>query len=210
MKDDKHTNVEHIVTDAISPVIGASISELSKDISAKLEKSPLIDFDIDTSLDFKTAKKKFKQQFLSRLLRTTYGNISEVAKRAGVDRRSIHRIVKDAGIDVNRMRAEMIRPYEVKQKAIGNIIGDVLEHYKHVIHPERIAAAYENVGSISKDILNELPDKPLSLKHAEELFETEYLQKALAENNNNITQTAKKIKIRYETLLRKLKSLGLK
>lgn len=210
MTDKKHKDVEHIVSDAMKPVIGASISELSKDISAKLEKSPLIDFDIDTKLRFKQAKRKFKQQFLSRLLRTTYGNISEVAKRAGVDRRSIHRIVKDAGIDVRKMRVEMLRPYEVKQKAIGNIIGDVLESYKTVLHPEKIAAAYRNVDSISKDILEELPEKPITLKQAEELFEKEYLKKALEENSHSMTKTAKKIGLRYETLLRKLKSLNLK
>lgn len=210
MNDRKPKDVEHIVTDAIRPVIGASISELSKDISAKLEKSPLIDFDIDTKLKFKAAKRKFKQQFLSRLLRTTYGNISEVAKRAGVDRRSIHRIVKDAGIDVRQMRVDMLRPYEVRQRAIGNIVSDVLEHYKSVIHPEKIAAAYRNVDLISKDILEELPERPITLKQAEELFENEYLSKALEESGGSITGTAKKIGLRYETLLRKLKVIGLK
>lgn len=203
-------DVEHIVDDAIKPVLGVSIDELNKDISEKLEKSPLASFDIDIKIKFKTAKKKFKQQFLSRLLRVSYGNISEVAKKAGVDRRSIHRIVKDAGIDVSRMRDEMIKPYQVRQKAVGNIIENVLENYKAVIHPERIAEVYKNVDSVSKEILDELPEKRITLKKAEEDFEREYLLKALSANEGNITKTAKKIGLRYETLLRKLKSLGLK
>jgi DNA-binding NtrC family response regulator len=140
----------------------------------------------------------------------SYGNISMVAKRAGVDRRSIHRIVKDAGIDVARIRVEMIKPYQIKQKAVGGIIEDVLEHYKRVIHPQRIAEVYKQVETVSKDILDELPEKQITLKKAEEEFEREYIRKALAESKGNVTKTAKKIGLRYETLLRKMKSLGLR
>ncbi|MBW2997417.1 hypothetical protein KY349_03715 [Candidatus Woesearchaeota archaeon] len=203
-------DVEHIVDDAIKPVLGVSIDELNKDISEKLEKSPLASFDIDIKMKFKAAKKRFKQQFLGRLLRASYGNISDVAKKAGVDRRSIHRIVKDAGIDVGKMREEMIKPYQVRQKAVGDIIENVLENYKAVIHPERIAEVYKNVDSVSKEILDELPEKRITLKKAEEEFEKEYLRKALAANDGNVTKTAKKIGLRYETLLRKLKSLELR
>jgi DNA-binding NtrC family response regulator len=167
-------------------------------------------FEIDTSLKFKQAKKKFKQQFLSRLLRMSYGNISDVAKKAGVDRRSIHRIVKDAGIDVAKIREEMIKPYQIRQKAVEGVIEDVLEHYKAVIHPEKIAEVYKKVDTVSKEILEELPEKKTTLKEAEAEFEKEYFRKALAENKGNVTATAKKIGIRYETLLRKLKALGLK
>jgi DNA-binding NtrC family response regulator len=203
-------DMEHIVDDAIKPVLGVSIDELNKDISEKLEKSPLATFDIDTKLKFKAAKKKFKQQFLRRLLRVSYGNISIAAKKAGVDRRSIHRIVKDAGINVNRMREEMIKPYQIRQKAVEGIIENVLEHYKTVIHPERIAEVYKNVNTVSKGILDEMPEKVTTLKEAEEMFEREYFRKALAENAGNVTRTAKKIGLRYETLLRKLKGLGLR
>lgn len=203
-------DVEDIVSDAMQKVIGVSISELSKDISSKLSKSPLLDFTVDTKIKFKAAKKKFKQEYLRKLLRTAYGNISLVAKKAGVDRRSIHRIVKDAGINVDKIREEMIKPYEVKQKAVGHIIEDVMEQYKTVIHPQKVAEVYQNVEGVSKDILNELPDKPMTLKKAEEEFEREYLRRALAECDGNATKCAKKVGLRYETLLRKLKALGLR
>ncbi len=208
--DKEHKDVEHIVSDAMRKALGVRISEISKDISGKLKKSPLLDFTINTKIKFKLAKKRFKQEYLRKLLRTSYGNISMVAKRAGVDRRSIHRIVKDAGIDVHKIREEMIKPYEVKQKAVGNIIEDVLEHYRTVIHPSKIEEVYKNVNNVSKDILDEIPDRQLSLKEAEEEFEKSYLSKALDENDGNATRTAKKIGLRYETLLRKLKSLGLR
>ncbi|MFC1722802.1 helix-turn-helix domain-containing protein [Nanoarchaeota archaeon] len=203
-------DVEGIVSDAMHKALGVSISELSKDISAKLEKSPLLDYTVDTKVKFKQAKKKFKQEFLRRLLRVSYGNISEVAKRAGVDRRSIHRIVKDAGINVGKIREEMIKPYEVKQKAVGHIVEDVLEKYKTVIHPAKVREVYGKVGDVSKDILDELPEQRLTLKKAEEEFEREYLKRALEECGGNATKCAKKVGLRYETLLRKLKALGIR
>ena len=209
-EEHQHKNVELIVDDAMKPVLGVSIGDLNKDISTKLERSPLLSFEIDTKLKFKQAKRKFKQQFLARLLRISYGNISEVAKKAGVDRRSIHRIVKDAGIDVSKIREEMIKPYQIRQKAVESVIEDVLEHYKTVIHPEKMAEVYRKVDTVSKDILDELPDKMITLKNAEEEFEKEYLRKVLAENAGSMTSTAKKIGLRYETLLRKMKALGLK
>ena len=202
--------VETIVDDALKPVLGVSIGDLNKDISSKLEKSPLLTFDIDTKQSFKQAKTRFKQQFLARLLRTCYGNISEVAKRTSVDRRSIHRIVKDAGINVGKIREEMIKPYQIRQKAVESIIEKVLESYKTVIHPEKMAEVYKNVDAVSKDIIDELPEIHVSLKEAEEEFEKEYLKKALAENKGKLTATAKKIGLRYETLLRKIKTLGLR
>ncbi len=203
-------DMEHIVDDAIKPVLGVSIDELNKDISAKLARNPLAWFEINTKLKFKAAKKSFKQQFLRRLLRTSYGNISIAAKRAGVDRRSIHRIVKEAGIDVTRMREDMEKPYQVKQKVVESVIENVLEQYKQVIHPQRIAEVYKNVNSVSKDILDEMPDEPITLKDAEAEFEKEYFRKVLVENHGKVTATAKKIGLRYETLLRKLKASGLR
>jgi DNA-binding NtrC family response regulator len=210
MPEQQKKDVEDIVGDAMKPVLGINIDELNRDISAKLEKSPLVSFEIDTGVKFKQAKKRFKQQFLGRLLRISYGNISDVAKKAGVDRRSIHRIVKDAGIDVSKIREEMIKPYQIRQKAVEGIIGDVLEHYRTVIHPERIAEVYKKVDTVSKEILDELPEKRITLKQAEEEFEKEYLTKALADSKGNVSAASKKIGLRYETLLRKLKSLGLK
>ena len=196
------------ISDIMHKVLGVSIEELSKDISEKLKKSPLVDFDIDTNLKFKEAKKKFKQGYLRKLLRISYGNISDVAKKAGVDRRSIHRIIKEARIDIATIREEMLRPYEIKQKAVGNVIEDVLDSYKTVLHPEKLKQVYDQVSNVSKDILEEVEVEILPIKEAEQEFEKEYLKKAISENKN-LKQTAKKIGLAYETLLRKMKSLKL-
>ena len=68
---------------------------------------------------------------------------------------------------------------------------------------------YDATPRISKDIVEELPDMEMSLKKAEEEFEKEYLKVKLEENDNDIVKTAAKIKLRYETLLRKVKKLDL-
>ena len=80
--------------------------------------------------------------------------------------------------------------------------------YKNVIHPVKLRKAYADMGFLSQDIVNELPIRRMTLKEAEREFEREYLKKALRENGNNLSQTAKKIGIRYETLVRKMKKLA--
>lgn len=202
--------VKPIIKEAMHKFLGVSIDELNRDITEKLGRSPFLEIEIDTSIPFKEAKKRFKAAFLRKILRISYGNISEAAKKIGVNRRSIHRLVKEARIDVDRIREELVRPYEVKQKALNIVIEDVLDHYKKVIHPTKLEKMYKNVSEISKDIMEELPEYDYNLKDAEDEFEREYIKKALSENKHNITKTAKKIGLRYETLLRKMKELGIK
>ena len=50
----------------------------------------------------------------------------------------------------------------------------------------------------------------MTLKEAEQEFEKQYLSKALKEAKGSITKTAKKIGLRYETIIRKMKKLGMK
>lgn len=203
------TKIKPILETNLQRVLGVTIEELNKDISSRLQKNPLLDFPIDTNLSFKQAKKQFKNQYLKKLLQIRYGNISEVAKLADVDRRSIHRIVKDTKLNVDKIRHDMAKAYDVRRETIHHIIEDVLNSYKEVIHPVKLEKAYENVTEVSKEVLEQLPEEPLTLKEAETNFEREFLQKALKDNNDNLTQTAKQIGLRYETLHRKIKKLGL-
>ncbi|MBF6057525.1 MULTISPECIES: sigma-54-dependent transcriptional regulator [Thiomicrorhabdus] len=54
---------------------------------------------IDTSLSLKDAKDQWEAAYLSQLLRETGGNVSETAKRSGVDRTNLYRKLKSLGID---------------------------------------------------------------------------------------------------------------
>lgn len=54
---------------------------------------------VDTSINLKQAKDLFEKAYLSQLLRETGGNVSETAKRSGVDRTNLYRKLKTLEID---------------------------------------------------------------------------------------------------------------
>ncbi|MBS3158023.1 hypothetical protein J4206_01920 [Candidatus Woesearchaeota archaeon] len=195
---------------AMHKFLGVTIDELNKDISDKIETKPLIQFDINTMLSFKAAKKLFKKQFFTKLIQTHYGNVSEVADVTKVDRRSIHRAVNELGIEIKKLRKELLMPNYYTKEAVDTILRGTLDAYKQIIHPGKLEEMYKNVSTVSEDILKSLPVKDLTWKEAEHEFEKEFLRKALLQHNGNISKTAKKIKIRYETLIRKMKKLGVR
>ena len=100
---DSNKDLERVIQDKVKPIIdtsmqkflGISIKELSADISDRLKRTPLLDFKIDTSVPFKKAKQLFKEEYIKKLLQLKQGNISDVAKLANIDRRSIHRFAKN-------------------------------------------------------------------------------------------------------------------
>lgn len=202
--------VEPLVNEAMHKFLGATVSEISEEISDKIEKNPLITYDIRTELKFKTAKKLFKSEFLKRLLQSNLGNVSLVAKVSGLDRRSIHRSIKELNIDIKKIRDELIRTEYYQKEAVDSILRKTLDDYKQVIQPKSLEKMYEHVGELSQDIVKQLPIAEMNWDEAEKEFEKRYFEKVLAENNGNISATARKIGLRYETLFRKLKKLGMK
>lgn len=214
----KDENLEHVIDEKVKPLLdqamkdylGITVNEIEADISDKLLKSPLLDVEIDIKVPFKEAKNRFKQTYLLKLLKHKYGNVSMVAKIADVDRRSVHRLVKKFGIDVHGMRQEMAKVAYLKELRVTDIIEETLDSYHQVINAERMADFYQNVPQLSKHIIKELPDNYLTLKEATEEFERQYLARALEENKGNISKTAKAIKLRFETLHRKLKTLKIR
>jgi len=202
------SRVKPIVDKAMQDYLGVTISEIKSDITDRLRKKPLLDFEIDTSVPFKKAKKTFKKVYLTKLLHRHLGNISEVAKITGVDRRSVHRLLIELKIAISKFREEIVSSEYASQNAVKGIIEETLENYKNSINPRKYVSFYRHVPDVSRNIVKELPEHPLTLKDAEKEFEKEYLQKALKENNNNISRTARKIGLRFETLHRKLKSLA--
>ena len=167
----------------------------------------LLEFQVDTKLKFKDAKKKFKREYVAHLLQLNFGNVAEVARIAMVDRRSIHRIVAEMKIEVAKFRETFQKGAYVKQLAVQDIIEESLEQYKTALHPRKYQAFYKEAPQLSKDIAKQLPETPATLKDAEKEFEKRYFEKALSENKGNISKTARKIGLRFETLHRKLKSL---
>ena len=65
----------------------------------KIDNTLEQDSTVDTSLLLKEAKDKLEGAYLSQLLRETGGNVSETAKRSGIDRTNLYRKLKALGID---------------------------------------------------------------------------------------------------------------
>jgi len=211
-------DLERVIKEKITPLleeatqkyIGVKIDKLESDIAEKLEKNPLLQFVVDASLSYKSAKKSFKKQYFTKLLQLNYGNISKVAEDSGLDRRSVHRFIGELKINVEKIRQEMIRAQQYKQEAVDVVLRGTLEKYSKIVHPEKMEAMYANVPKLSAEIAQELPFVAIKWEDAEQLFEKEYFRKLIEENPVELGKLAKKIKLRYETLHRKLKKYGLK
>ena len=60
-------NLEKVITEKINPMLdnamheylGITVNEIKDDISDKLKKTPLLDIDVNTSVNFKKAKEDF-------------------------------------------------------------------------------------------------------------------------------------------------------
>lgn len=203
------SRIKPIIDDAMQKFIGARIVEIGTDISDNLAKSHFLDIEVNTRLKFRDAKDLFKKKYVSRLLQTHLGNISKVADILGIDRRSIHRLINGLKINIAEIRKHLLSKEYAQQEAVKGMIETKLDEYKQIIKPEKLKKMYASVPEISKDIIKELPDSPPTLKEAEEEFEKMFIVKVLEENNFNVSRTARKIGLRYETLHRKIKALGL-
>ena len=201
--------VSPFLKETIEKNVGVSIPKLGSDITDKLSKSQL-DIYVPSDISFKKAKKLFKKEFLRRELRFHLGNISQLAKAIDIDRRSVHRAIKEFDIDVEQILSKGESKIDYYQGMIGKKIKSTLEEYKGIIHPEKMELMYGKVGDLSKSIAKFLPHQDLSWKEAEREFEKQFLSQVIKNNQGNISKTAKEIELRVETLHRKAKKLGLK
>ncbi len=192
--------VKPLVDRAMRQYLGVSVSEIERDITAKLKH---LDDDPDISILFKKAKRLFKKSYLLRLLQQHSGNVAETAKLADIDRRSLHRLITGLGITVDSFRE--MKTY-ARQQQITHVIEHVVDTYKTILHPEKIKQLYRVAPVLSKEILDQLPELPKTLEQAERDFERAYLAKARGQHAT-IAATAKAIGLRYEVLHRKLKLL---
>ncbi len=202
------TKVKPIISGMNKELFGIELAELSDDISSKIKNSNLLRVEPDISLSYRDAKNAFKKRYLTKLLLIKLGNITEAAKAAGIDRRTMHRLVKKHKIDVKAIKKSLEKPYYIKLGALSDIIESVITSYENILHPDKISMIYKNLEKISRSILDELPELELSLKDAELLFERDYFKRLIA-ITKTISEASAKAGIRQETLSRKLKALGI-
>jgi DNA-binding NtrC family response regulator len=200
--------VKPIVGNAMQKFLGVKVANIETDISDQLKNSTLLDFSVNTKLPFKQAKKAFKRAYLMRLLEMHLGNISIAATVAGLDRRSIHRLVLSLKVPTVKFR-EDVEPSYARNAVVQGIIQGVLGQYRSALNPVKYKALSAQTEAISEDIVKELPETHLTLREAEHEFEKAYLSQLLKECST-IAQAAKIAKLRYEVLHRKLRMLGIR
>jgi DNA-binding NtrC family response regulator len=196
--------------------LGLHIPKLETDLTDKL-LHPSLDIYVSPGLNFREAKKCFRKEFLKRELRFHRGNISQLSRSLGIDRRSVHRTIKDLEIDLLGFRHGVEDSdkdndkHEDKhhQEQVHHYLRSVLDNYKEIIHPQKIEQLYQDLPSLSSSISKFLPRNRLTWKEAEKEFEKLFLGDILKEFSGNIAKAANRLEIRVETLHRKAKKLGL-
>ncbi len=208
--------IRNAIDSAAQRYLGIGAMPADMDITDRLKKDSLLSFYVDTKKAFKLAKKQFKKHYLEKVLQIHSGNVSMSAKVAGIDRRSIHRLMAELGIVVDREKLvkenytgsvqEMIVGALETNGARGSGIASKSGTSHFGQEQDRLMKMYRRVApTMSREIVKELPS--LSLDEAEAEFEKRFIEKALGEQEGNISATARKIGLRFETLHRKMKEL---
>lgn len=215
----KKPDLEESLKDKILPLLeesmekswGITIPKIESDISDRL-KNPQLNIYINTELSFPEAKKKFKKEFLKRELRLHKGNISQLARMLDLDRRSVHRTIKDLGINLEEIRSQGPDSRDYHHEFVDRAIRSALEQYRGLIQRQQMEKMYQEVDNLSRNIAKFVPQQEMSWKEAENEFERQFLSLTVKENVEKgmaISQIARKIRIRPETLYRKIKKFGL-
>ncbi len=213
-------SLEEVVEKKVAPMIeesmeknwGVVIPKIEEDITDKLKKENLDTF-IHFNSPFAEAKRWFKKSFIERELARHAGNISQLAKFIGLDRRSIHRAIRELGIEMRKAKSreekEEIQE-SVEAREVTNTIRSTLEQYKNLLQGDMIEKIYQELPRLSKDIATQLPHKEMTWKQAESHFEKEFLSYHYQTEQGRVKRIAEKIKLRPETVSRKLHKLGIK
>ncbi|MAG61096.1 hypothetical protein CL619_04885 [archaeon] len=199
--------VRPLIHDSIEKTWGLAIPKLEEDITSKLAKEQTT-IPIQFSLPYSEALAAFKKEFFERELRKHH-NISFLANLLGVSRRSVHRSIKDLGIDVPKISKEEQKNYFKEQK-IYNSLREALLEYRTLFKEDKMQALYSTLPTLSKTLAQELPEQEASTwRKAKRDFEIRYLRHHIA-LGDKLKVVAKRIGMRAESLSRKLKVLGLR
>ena len=200
--------VKPLLTRAMHEHLGITVQELGQDITDTLTKAKIFSIRIQHDISYKKAKKEFKKEFIQRLLREHAGNVQQASKSADVDRRTLHRLITEFNIESEEFRKKQ-QPDYTRKMAVQDLIQKTIEQYKTALQPERAQQFYKEAPHLSEQIIQELPEEHLTLQQAETIFEKEYIEHALTQNDWNVRSTAKNIELAEETIHRKIKELGI-
>ena len=169
--------VSSLLEESMEKSWGLCIPKIELELSDKLH-NPHLNLYIPFNLNFHSAKKMFKTEFLKQELKLHQGNISQLAKFIGLDRRSIHRAIKEFSIDLAQSRQQE----EYHQEIIDQTIRKTLDQYKEIIQPQKMEKMYDEIPRLSKNISQFVTHQTMTWKRAEQEFEKQFLTHALKES----------------------------
>ncbi|MFH2021213.1 MAG: helix-turn-helix domain-containing protein [archaeon] len=188
------------IVDLVLKKYSSEIPKLKESLSSNLEFR--LFFNIDLSKPFKEAKKEFLKNYINDILTLSLGNISLAAKKANIHRRHFHRIIIELEVDPEFHKREMLKPDEYMKTYVQNILEETLASFREESKNSKV---YSNLDDISVVIAQNIDS--LSYDDALEIFEKEYIQRALKDNGYDIHRTAQAIGMNERTLYRKINKL---
>ena len=199
--------VSNLLEETMEKTWGLSIPKIGSDISDKVFSSS-IDLYIPQHLSFNKAKKVFQKEFLKKQLMLHLGNVSQLAKSLEINRRSIHRVLKDLHLKKENV-LENFTTFKNEETRMGNLIRSTLDQYKELIQPQKMEKIYEQLPLLSRNLADTMPHQDRTWREAEQEFEKQFLEHALSQNKWSVAKTSEAINLRSETVHRKIKKLGI-
>lgn len=198
---EKKESLSKRIAETMKKFLGVKVDEINEDISSKVMR-PELKIPVNMEMKYKKSKEEFKKRYLIQLLQQVNGNVSKAAEISGLDRRSLHRLIKKYKIKIKEVRKIHYTAEDQKVEYVYNVVEEALSKYD-LTKQKKEELKKEDV----KDISSEMPEIRISFKEAMAQFDMEYLKKALAANLYDKEKTAKKIGLARETLQRKISGL---
>ncbi|MFW5852417.1 MAG: helix-turn-helix domain-containing protein [Nanoarchaeota archaeon] len=200
-------STRNAIEDIIWKYSGSSSKIVNEDITERLSY-PFTNYTVGKEIDYRKAKEDFLKRYIIMVLTRHSGNITYAAEEADVSRRTVHRMIRKFGININRMRTYTEKNYS--EYIISDAIETSVKKYETKMRPKQIDGLYKNLNYITRDIMIQSSlGSILTLREAEQEFEKKFFQCLLERNSLKKNKIAKKLGIRSETLHRKIKSLNL-
>src|SRR3989339_1425729 len=176
--------VEPLLEQTMEKHLGITIPKIEADITDKLKQSQLNIY-IPFNSTFSKSKQMFKKEFFKRELQRNQGNISQMAKSLDLDRRSVHRAIKDLKINVAEIRLKPQSLDQFREEFVSQTIRSTLDQYRDILRPEKMEKIYQQVDSLSRNIARIIPEEKLTWRETEQEFEKQFLENCLENNNWN-------------------------
>lgn len=193
-----------IVDDALRKHAKLSDNRINKTLIASLENR--LSSTIILPSTYKEAKKAFQRAYFQELLTLNLGNISKAAQTAGLNRRQIHRICSEVGVDLKNIRTTLVKPYNYLKQNVQDLIEEKIEATRE---KNKFSSIYKNMPKISEEVAGFLEQKKESYGDALNSFEKHYFSGILKLADNDVDKASRIAELSERSIQRRMKELAI-